>query len=116
MSVLACDRMISMWTDPGSIADFDPGPQSAALEAYGLFSSCGLGSFQNISSMYGKEQCPPCQRAGECTFSQIAQSNYVCSNCDRCGPREYVESWSQCNGEKQDPFTPTCRSFFVPFF
>ena len=99
-----------MWTDPGSVADFDPGPASSSLEAYGLFSSCGLGSFQNISTLHGKEQCPPCSKLGECTYDQIVTSSYVCSDCDRCSAREYVDSWSQCDGAKQDPFTPTCRS------
>lgn len=105
-----------MWTDPGSVADFDPGPASSSLEAYGLFSSCGLGSFQNISTLHGKEQCPPCSKLGECTYDQIVTSSYVCSDCDRCSAREYVDSWSQCDGAKQDPFTPTCRSVLSTFF
>lgn len=107
-------RMHYMWTDPGSVADFDPGPASSAMEAYALYSTCGVGSFQNISTVNGKEQCPPCNRFGDCTFEQIASNSYVCSKCDRCSMREYVESWSQCDGIKQDPFTPTCRPVSFP--
>jgi hypothetical protein len=102
--------MKSMWTDPGSSAPFNPGSQSASMQAYSIFSTCGLGAFQNESSVGGEVQCPPCQEIGNCTFDQISPASYVCSRCQTCNRREYVASWSLCDGRRQDPFIPECRT------
>lgn len=107
-------RMHYMWTDPGSVAPFSPLPEdSAAMEAYSIYSNCGVGSFQNESSVGGERQCPLCTEVGTCSFQQVS-SGYVCSRCQRCNKREYVESWDLCDGRRQDPFTAKCKSCKLP--
>ena len=103
-----------MWTDPGSVATFTPGPESSAMQAYSIYSTCGIGSFQNESSLGGMQQCPASSclevSTSGCSFSDVALQTYVCSKCQACSKREYVESWNLCDGRRQDPFTPKCKS------
>ena len=74
-------RMLQVWTDPGSTAPFNPASQTASsLEAYSLYSTCSIGSFQNESSVGGMQQCPPCPRVGECTFEQVLSFLFIYSH------------------------------------
>lgn len=109
---LYVSRMMSMRTDTGgSSAQFSPSVQdSSAMQAYSLFSSCGVGSFQNESSVGGMQQCPPCTEVGNCSFQQIALSSYVCTKCNACSHRDYVDSWIMCDRRPQDAFNAECKS------